>query len=188
MVFTEAETAERLFRQGGVVVRRASGERIQVQYLAIGFVFSTIILITIHGRYVLRGWTDCQHSFTAVNFYASISRSDFCAWAHPGSTEYLTPASRHLASLFHPNWSRLSLQGVYFDMHVANSHLTCIFTSLSIKFSYLSTTIYEKEKFQLNQISWNWAEFPNIAERCMPPEIVSSVKSIIRSSAHLWFM
>ena len=30
-MFTEAETAERLFRQGGVVVRRASGERIQVQ-------------------------------------------------------------------------------------------------------------------------------------------------------------
>ena len=30
VVFTEAETAERLFRQGGVVVRRASGERIQV--------------------------------------------------------------------------------------------------------------------------------------------------------------
>ena len=29
-MFTEAETAERLFRQGGVVVRRASGERIQV--------------------------------------------------------------------------------------------------------------------------------------------------------------
>jgi len=31
VVFTEAETAERLFRQGGVVVRRASGERIQVR-------------------------------------------------------------------------------------------------------------------------------------------------------------
>ena len=30
VVFTEAETAERLFRQGGVIVRRASGERIQV--------------------------------------------------------------------------------------------------------------------------------------------------------------
>ena len=30
VVFTEAETAERLFRQGGVVVRRASGEQIQV--------------------------------------------------------------------------------------------------------------------------------------------------------------
>merc|ERR1719285_135716 len=31
VVFTEAETAERLFRQGGVVLRRASGERIQVR-------------------------------------------------------------------------------------------------------------------------------------------------------------
>jgi len=31
VVFTEAETAERLFRQGGVIVRRASGERIQVR-------------------------------------------------------------------------------------------------------------------------------------------------------------
>merc|ERR1719234_2218389 len=31
VVFTEAETVERLFRQGGVVVRRASGERIQVR-------------------------------------------------------------------------------------------------------------------------------------------------------------
>jgi len=31
VVFTEAETAERLFRQGGIVVRRASGERIQVR-------------------------------------------------------------------------------------------------------------------------------------------------------------
>ena len=40
MVFTEAETAERLFRQGGVLVRRASGERIQVQHLATGSVFS----------------------------------------------------------------------------------------------------------------------------------------------------
>ena len=30
VVFTEAETAERLYRQGSVVVRRASGERIQV--------------------------------------------------------------------------------------------------------------------------------------------------------------
>ena len=30
VVFTEAETTERLFRQGGVIVRRASGERIQV--------------------------------------------------------------------------------------------------------------------------------------------------------------
>ena len=40
VVFTEAETAERLFRQGGVVVRRASGERIQVQRLATGFVIS----------------------------------------------------------------------------------------------------------------------------------------------------
>ena len=27
------------------------------------------------------------------------------------------------------------------------------------------------------QISWNWAEFPDIAERHVPPEIVSSVKS-----------
>ena len=39
VVFTEAETAERLFRQGGVVVRRASGERIQVQHLATCSVF-----------------------------------------------------------------------------------------------------------------------------------------------------
>ena len=39
VVFTEAETAERLFRQGGVVVRRAPGERIQVQHLATGSVF-----------------------------------------------------------------------------------------------------------------------------------------------------
>ena len=74
VVFTEAETAERLFRQGGVVVRRASGERIQVQHLATGSVFLWLFNNTpFHGRSASRGWMDCLHSSTAANFYASIS-------------------------------------------------------------------------------------------------------------------
>ena len=58
VVFTEAETAERLFRQGGVVVRRASGERIQVQHLATGFVFFSPFFLTIVKQYSMAG--PCQ--------------------------------------------------------------------------------------------------------------------------------
>ena len=61
MVFTEAETAERLFRQGGVVVRRASGERIQVYYLATGSVFYDYltILYSMAGPRQEDGWIAC---------------------------------------------------------------------------------------------------------------------------------
>ena len=171
VVFTEAETAERLFRQGGVVVRRASGERIQVQHLATGSVFLwSFNNIPFYGRSASRGWMDCLHSSTAVNFYASISWSDFCVRAHAGSIEYLNPASWLSFSIFiSSKLVAAKPSGRLF--WYARSNLTCIFTSLSIKFSYLSTTIYEKDKFPLNQISWNWAEFPGVAE------LVSSAKS-----------
>merc|ERR1719268_52409 len=51
-------------------------------------------------RSVSRGWTDCLHSSTAVNFKAPISRSHFCARAHAGFSEYLNPASRLSFSIF----------------------------------------------------------------------------------------
>ena len=123
-----------------------------------------------------RGWTDCLHSSTAVNFYASISRSDFCARAHAGFSEYLNSASWLLFSIFISSKLVAAKPSGRLSWY-ACSNLTCILTCLSVKFSYLSTTIYEKEKFQLNQISWNWTEFPDIAETRLPPEIVSSVKS-----------
>ena len=123
-----------------------------------------------------RGWTDCLHSSIAVSFYASISRSDFGARAHAGFTEHLNPASRLLFSIFISSKLVAAKPSGRLSWY-ACSNLTCILTCLSVKFSYLSTTIYEKEKFQLNQISWNWTEFPDIAETRLLPEIVSSVKS-----------
>ena len=67
VVFTEAETAERLFRQGGVIVRRASGERIQVcsyYFLAVLRISGSFIWLA---RFVSRGWMDCLRNFTAAN-------------------------------------------------------------------------------------------------------------------------
>ena len=61
VVFTEAETAERLFRQGGVIVRRASGERIQVcsyYYLAV-LRMSGSFLSGLPGSRQEDGWTAC---------------------------------------------------------------------------------------------------------------------------------
>ena len=67
VVFTEAETTERLFRQGGVIVRRASGERIQVcSYFFLAVLRMSGSLIW-RARFASRGWMDCLRNFTAAN-------------------------------------------------------------------------------------------------------------------------
>ena len=87
MVFTEAETAERLFRQGGVVVRRASGERIQVYYLATGSVFYDYltILYSMAGPRQEDGWIACTVLPQLISMPPSPSPSDFYARAHARS-------------------------------------------------------------------------------------------------------
>ena len=60
VVFTEAETAERLFRQGGVIVRRASGERIQVcSYYFLAVLGFRGLLSGLPGSCQEDGWTAC---------------------------------------------------------------------------------------------------------------------------------
>ena len=97
VVFTEAETAERLFRQGGVVVRRASGERIQVRSWRRWA--SSCHLWNFCQRCAWSGWMVCRHSFTA---------------AEPSSGKLFVENSK--LSKFCPKWFYIGILVGVFDM------------------------------------------------------------------------
>ena len=124
------------------------------------------------------GWIACTVLPQLISMPPSPSPSDFSARAHARYSEHLNPASWLLFSIFiSSKLVAAKPSGCLF--WYACSNLTCIFTSLNIKFSYLSTTIYEKEKFQLNQISWNWAELPDVAENVSPAKSIQKFCALV---------
>ena len=126
------------------------------------------------------GWIACTVLPQLISMPPSPSPSDFSARAHARYSEHLNPASWLLFSIFiSSKLVAAKPSGRLF--WYACSNLTCIFTSLNIKFSYLSTTIYEKEKFQW-YIS-NFLKLSRISWCCRTCEFCK-----VKSFAHMWSM